>query len=65
MQLQYHQELQVIQFHVLIVELFLLKVEYVDQIHVELNEQNKTKTIKEYDAYFLCNKYYLLQQTPH
>jgi hypothetical protein len=38
MQLQYHQVLQVIRFHVLIVELFLSKVEYVDRIHVELNE---------------------------
>ncbi len=39
MQLQYHQELRVIQFHVLIVELFLLMVEYVDRIHEELEEK--------------------------
>ena len=41
MQLQYHQELQLVRFHVLIVGQFLLTEEYVDQIHVELVEDKK------------------------
>jgi hypothetical protein len=59
MQLQYHQVLQVIRFHVLIVELFLLMVVYVDRIHVELKKEEKYIYIYlEFKTYFVYNKYY-------